>query len=83
MIGIVEVQRSKHLFAQNAQGIGIDGGTPLFQNDFALGVDLVGEQPQVHHAIRFQLHHSAQMLLGDAFVIARRIQRGRGIVATP
>ena len=81
MIWMIEVEGGEHLLAQDAERVGVHAGAALLQDHVALRQHLGLHQPQVHHAIRFQLHHAAQMLLGNALIVGRRIVRGRCVVA--
>ena len=73
-------QSRLHGLVELRAGIGVAMHAPLFHDDVALRRDdLVGEH-EAGHAIGFELHHHAKMLLGDALEIGGVIIAGEGVL---
>ena len=75
-----EVERRAHLLRQDAAGVIVDARAALFEDDLALGGDVVLGQPQIGHAVGLHPHDQRQPVLGDALEVGRRVMGGEGVV---
>jgi len=81
-VGVVLVQRRRHLLGQDAGWIVLGARTALFEDHLALGRHVLGVQLEVDHAVGLHLHHRLETLLGDALKVSRIVVRGEGVVLT-
>ncbi len=75
------IDGGQQLFVDRAAR-GVVGTQPaLFHHDLHLALEILGADHQVGHAIRFELHHPRQMLLGDLLEVHREIAIGHRVLA--
>ncbi len=79
-VGVVLVQRRRHLLCKDARGDVLGAHAALLDDHLALGLDLPFAQSQVHHPVGFHLHERPQAVLGDALVVACVVGAGEGVV---
>jgi hypothetical protein len=77
---MVEIQRRHDLFGEpRIRAVG-DAHVVLFEHHVALGQYVLVLQHQAGHAIGLELHHAAELVLGDALVIAGVVRRGESVL---
>ena len=79
-IGMVGEQGRLHRLVQLRVRIGVAMHAPLLHHHFALGRDDLVGQDEAGHAVGLELHHRAQMLLGDALEIGGVIVAGERVL---
>jgi hypothetical protein len=79
-VRMVGVERGHHLLLQDAAGIVVDAGAALFEDDLALGVDVLLGEAKIGHAVGFHRHHLGQAILGHALEIGGHVVIGEGVV---
>ena len=79
-IGMVLIERGRHLLGQEARRAVLGARAALLEDHLALGRHLLLGELQVHHAVGFHLHHGLEPVLGDALEVAGHVVGGEGVV---
>ena len=77
---MVQVEDAQQRLVQDRVGVPLDPVAPLVQHDVALGRDHRVGQHEVGHAVGLELHHLAEVLLGDALEIGGVVGGGEGVL---
>ena len=77
---MVEVEDAQQRLVQDGVGVPLDPVAPLVQHDVALGRDHRVGQREIGHPVGLELHHLAEVLLGDALEIGGVVGGGEGVL---
>jgi len=79
-IGMIEIQRGHHLFAQPRVWVVGDTHVVLFEHHVALRQHVLVLQDQAGHAIGLEFHHLSELLARHALEVAGVVGRGEGVL---
>jgi hypothetical protein len=79
-IGMMAEERGLHRFVELGARVGVAMHAPLLEHDVALGRDDLVGQRQAGHAVGFERHDGAQVLLGDTLKVSGVVVAGEGVL---
>ena len=79
-IGVVQKQRRTELFGEQRARVAVGSLRALFQDHAALGLDILGRQPQIRHPVGLMGHHQPQPVGRDGLEIGGVVPRGERVL---